>query len=354
MELENRPEYATDVSLFNFNSVEGFCGWLSTKLGGRVQQVHTILRQKEISADVFLNMSIREMEHLGIAYEDYKTILKKMEEEGHIPKKQNMQIDSPIGKPRTSTGPSMDTNNHRNSGFVGRMDGNKRSKADIETINEDTQESQGRVNVPKKARRKPSSPAPEEVLSSMVSFTTTGQVLSADESFAVIFGFAPNEIIGKSLNETILPTPYSEACASLLDSFLKTGRPQLGNRKWNFEAKHKNGEIMPIIVTLCELGQQGSKEFLAILEKGQPETCTISFDEYGNILLCRSANKMLVEFFGFKDVAKKKITDLVPDLLPRLSNRDPRPNYLYLRDEADPRKVHSMNVKVLPTRARWT
>jgi len=92
-------------------------------------------------------------------------------------------------------------------------------------------------------------------------------------------------------------------------------------------------------------GDGDSKIFIANLERVKADTCTISFDILGTILLCRCNNTTLVEFFG-GEVLGKNITDFVPELQPHSSPSDPRPTYLYLRDAADQRRLKNFNVKV--------
>jgi PAS domain S-box-containing protein len=181
----------------------------------------------------------------------------------------------------------------------------------------------------------------------VLSYLPSGQVLSVDEHFTTLFGYTKEEVIGNYLQDIIYPSPYREAFIAVLSSFRKTGKPELRGILWQMQAKHKDGTIFHINQTQCAMGEGDSMIFIANIQKIQFDTCTISFDLKGTILLCASTSLTVLEFFGERKLLGKKLIDIAPKLLPQPSVEGAEPGYLFLTEGVLPGEYKSVNVQIL-------
>ena len=80
-----------------------------------------------------------------------------------------------------------------------------------------------------------------------------------------IFGWDENEVMGKSLAETIIPTQYREAHAKGLQHYLATGEERVLNKMIELTALQKNGKQFPIELAIVPIKQQGNEIFCAFI-----------------------------------------------------------------------------------------
>jgi PAS domain S-box-containing protein len=73
-----------------------------------------------------------------------------------------------------------------------------------------------------------------------------------------IFGWKEEEVLGKSLTETIIPERYKEAHARGIRNFAQTGQGPMLNRLMELHAVRRNGEEFPIEITIIPLQQEGA------------------------------------------------------------------------------------------------
>lgn len=67
------------------------------------------------------------------------------------------------------------------------------------------------------------------------------------------FGWKAHEIIGKKLTETIIPQEYHEKHELGVENYVKVGIPPLPNPRVETVARHKNGAIIPIELSILAL-----------------------------------------------------------------------------------------------------
>jgi len=58
-------------------------------------------------------------------------------------------------------------------------------------------------------------------LSTIVSYLSTGHLLSVDTNFELIFGYSQSELLGTVVQDIIFLTPYREAFTAVLSSYEK-------------------------------------------------------------------------------------------------------------------------------------
>jgi PAS domain S-box-containing protein len=177
---------------------------------------------------------------------------------------------------------------------------------------------------------------------SIVSYSSTGRLLTVDDLFTTLFGFTQEEAVGAYFHELILTTPYREAFIALLSSYIRTGKPEPNKILWHLQGRNKDGETFPITQVQCTAGEENEKIFISNIQKTQIDECSLSFDIRGSILLCSS--KMAQDFFGEKQLMGKKIVDLVPSLQPQPPADGSPPNYLYLMEGMEEGERKSMHV----------
>ena len=80
-----------------------------------------------------------------------------------------------------------------------------------------------------------------------------------------IFGWTADEVIGRSITETIKPEKHKEAHESGMKRFLQTGEEHVLNKTLELEACNKNGHLFYISLTVSETTQDSKKAFIAFI-----------------------------------------------------------------------------------------
>ncbi len=80
-----------------------------------------------------------------------------------------------------------------------------------------------------------------------------GKVSFWNKSAEKIFGYPPEEIIGKDLHATLTPSKYREAQTVNFHRFTKTGAGNALGKTLELEAIRKNGELFPVELSLAAL-----------------------------------------------------------------------------------------------------
>ena len=77
------------------------------------------------------------------------------------------------------------------------------------------------------------------------------------------FGWKAHEIIGKKLTETIIPKEFHKKHTLGIDNYVKVGIPPLPNPRVETVARHKNGTIIPIELSILALHEGNDALFCA-------------------------------------------------------------------------------------------
>ncbi len=80
-----------------------------------------------------------------------------------------------------------------------------------------------------------------------------------------IFGWTSEEVIGKSLSETIFSNRYKELDEKGMQGYLATGEARMLNRTQELQACNKNGEEFYISLTVSETMQGGQRAFIMFI-----------------------------------------------------------------------------------------
>lgn len=80
-----------------------------------------------------------------------------------------------------------------------------------------------------------------------------------------IFGWSAQEVMGKDLNEILIPPQFRESYTKELDRFLETGISNVLNRTMEIRMLNKDSEEFDVSLTISQFVQQGKLLFIAFL-----------------------------------------------------------------------------------------
>jgi len=85
-----------------------------------------------------------------------------------------------------------------------------------------------------------------------VGMNSDGQVVSWNAQAVKIFGWSPEEILGKEMSETIIPHAFREGHRRGLRRFLESGEAPVVNQTLELTALNRNGTEFPIEITITK------------------------------------------------------------------------------------------------------
>jgi PAS domain S-box-containing protein len=71
-----------------------------------------------------------------------------------------------------------------------------------------------------------------------------GIVQTVNPAVEKVFGFSPNEVVGKNI-KMLMPKPYFSEHDGYLESYLRTGKKEIINMVREVQGLHKNGSTFP-------------------------------------------------------------------------------------------------------------
>jgi PAS domain S-box-containing protein len=83
-----------------------------------------------------------------------------------------------------------------------------------------------------------------------VGMDSDGRIVSWNAQAAATFGWSRDEVIGKQLSETIIPTGFRDAHIAGLRRFHETGEAPIVNRRLELRGLHRDGHEFPIEITV--------------------------------------------------------------------------------------------------------
>jgi PAS domain S-box-containing protein len=93
----------------------------------------------------------------------------------------------------------------------------------------------------------------ETANSSYVAIDSRGRIIDWNRQAEVTFGWSREEVLGRSLAETIIPPQYRAKHRRGLHHYLATGEAPVFNRRIELSALRRNGEEFPIELTIWPL-----------------------------------------------------------------------------------------------------
>lgn len=160
-----------------------------------------------------------------------------------------------------------------------------------------------------------------------------GVILSFNKSAVKIFGYQPDEVIGKNV-KTLMPEPYHSEHDSYLKNYRETGIKKIIGIGREIIAERKDGSLFPMELTVNEMEMEGQRQFLGVVrdisERKEAESAIqshlnhitgimdtvldglITIDVSGVIL---SFNRSAEQIFGYEadEVIGRNVKVLMPE-----------------------------------------
>jgi len=126
-------------------------------------------------------------------------------------------------------------------------------------------------------------------LNAIVTIDNTGKINFWNNQAETIFGWRKEEVLGKTLNETIIPKRHKKGHEEGLKYYIKTGKGPVLNKQIELPAINNKGHEFPVEISIIPLEQNGEVFFCSFIqdisERKKVET-KLKFQEekYRNII----------------------------------------------------------------------
>jgi len=156
-------------------------------------------------------------------------------------------------------------------------------------------------------------------LNAIVTIDTSGKITFWNSQAEIIFGWGKEEVLGKTLNDTIIPKRHSQEHARGLKRYLAAGDGPVLNKQIELPALHKAGYEFPVEVSIIPLEQNGEVFFCSFMQdiserKKTESKLKLQEEKYRNIIanmnlglievdnddVIRYANQSFADISGFK------------------------------------------------------
>lgn len=102
------------------------------------------------------------------------------------------------------------------------------------------------------------------VLDAIITIDTTATIVTCNSSCERIFGWTPQEMIGRNV-KTLMPEPYQSEHNTYLSNYVGGGAPQIIGRGREATALRKDGTVFPIELGVTEISFDNERLFVGIL-----------------------------------------------------------------------------------------
>ena len=176
-------------------------------------------------------------------------------------------------------------------------------------------------------------PVLETALDAVIMMDERGIVLAWNQLATSIFGWSATEAIGRPLSALIVPLQHQAAHTAGLQRYLATGEARVLNRRIEITALRKDGDQIPVELSITASGDAGSRVFIGYLrditERFEAEKSLRESEAYIRLILDSTAegfyavdgdgvttlcNPSFLEMLGFASEAEavgKKLHDVI-------------------------------------------
>lgn len=102
------------------------------------------------------------------------------------------------------------------------------------------------------------------VIDSVIVINSRGIIESANPATATVFGYSPQELIGRNVN-ILMPDPDSSKHDQYIANYTRTGVKKIIGSGRKVEARHKSGRLFPADLAISEMYVKGERLFTGIL-----------------------------------------------------------------------------------------
>lgn len=161
-------------------------------------------------------------------------------------------------------------------------------------------------------------------LNAIVTIDITGKITFWNNQAEIIFGWKKEEVLGRSLNDTIIPKRHSEGHTEGLKYYIKTGKGPVLNKQIELPAVNSAGQEFPVEISIIPLEQNGEVFFCSFMqdisERKKTETKLKAQEEkYRNIIanmnlgLIEVDNNDIIQYAnqGFANLSGFEVEELI-------------------------------------------
>lgn len=142
----------------------------------------------------------------------------------------------------------------------------------------------------------------ESALDAVVLMNGKGQITGWNGQAEKIFGWRRDEVLGRSLHETIMPARYREAHRRGLEQFLSGGEGAVLNARIEIAALHRDGHEFPIELAVSPIKTAGGYEFSSFIRDISKRKATeeklrlaaLVYQHAGEAMLVSDANNDII------------------------------------------------------------
>ncbi len=131
------------------------------------------------------------------------------------------------------------------------------------------------------------------VADGIVTIDERGTIISINPAATAIFGYAPTEVTGRSVN-TLMPAFCREAHDRYIVEHVKSGKVETANRRRQVEGRRKDGSVFPMDCGVSDVVFSGKRMFVGIVrditERKKAEEALRASEEFSRTVLESSAD----------------------------------------------------------------
>jgi PAS domain S-box-containing protein len=104
----------------------------------------------------------------------------------------------------------------------------------------------------------------QSMVDGMATIDSKGKILHVNNAITGLFGYQPKELIGSNVR-MLMPEPDRSAHDGYLRNYLNTGESKILGKGREVLARHKDGRLFPVLLTLGEAQEGDERIFVGIL-----------------------------------------------------------------------------------------
>jgi diguanylate cyclase (GGDEF)-like protein/PAS domain S-box-containing protein len=105
----------------------------------------------------------------------------------------------------------------------------------------------------------------ERSMDAVIVMDDLGVIHAWNQQAEVVFGFSRDEVVGRLLEETIVPEGMKQKYRQELERYLRTGRSAMLNRRMEVAARHRDGHEFMVELSIVPVHQEGGCFFTAFV-----------------------------------------------------------------------------------------